>query len=81
MEILIEKLDLLIDELKKNEKGSYCFFESIRKDLLEGNIKIATDKILPSYSITQYGDFSFYEEKLFVEIHNIFSGTNLNKAD
>ncbi len=61
------KLQQLVELLKKNNNGSFVFFEKIIRKMDEGDQEYI-ELILGSITIIQYGNFSHKEEELFREI-------------
>jgi hypothetical protein len=67
-EKILDELDVLIKNLKQSNNNAYVFFQNIKKELLENNEFSAIEKLKSSYSITQYSNFSFYQENILDKI-------------
>ena len=59
----------LIAKLKQRNNKSYKFFEGLLTDLKDESKSVeAMDKLLSCYPITQYGGFTYEEDKILGEI-------------
>ncbi|WP_158861397.1 hypothetical protein [Lunatibacter salilacus] len=70
------KLEELIGVLKKNNTESYEYFVN-QKELLddEQHMFEAVESLKKSYSIIQYANFSFEEEKLYNQMYDALETT------
>ena len=67
--LLIEKVSCLVQELKSNKNDSFLFFEDILNKLESNIMKNETINTLRTcYSITQYANFTYTQEKLLEDI-------------
>lgn len=63
------KMVQLIEKLKKRNNNAHIFFQNLLSELRDPHqSREALKKLLASFAITQYGNFTFEEEELLGEI-------------
>ncbi len=69
IENLIIKLDLLIESLKSSSNASSTFSENIKSKLqTDTNTEDAINQLTTCYAITQYGNFTYAQDKILADI-------------